>query len=72
MEAGNVFTSKSPGVTGTHFIYLRRMKGQYILLYFYKAFRTLSLPEILPDFLIRLYMLPWLGNFQIYGPIQKV
>ena len=30
------FTAKSSGVTGAYLIYLGRMKGQYILTYFYK------------------------------------
>ena len=38
-----LFTNKSPGVNGTRFIYLRRMKGQYILSYSYKSVRPLSL-----------------------------
>lgn len=47
------FTSKSPGVTGTHLIYLGRMKGQYILLYFYKPFRTLILSRNFAQFSLK-------------------
>ena len=52
-----LFTSKSRGVNGTRLIYPKRMKGQYILSYFYKPFLGLyHFPEIFPNFLLKLYM----------------
>ena len=38
-----LFTSKSSGVTGTHLIYLRRVKGQYIFSYFCEPSRAINL-----------------------------
>ena len=52
------FTNKSPGVTGTHLIYLGRMKGQYILLYFYKPFRTLILSRNFAQFSLKAVYVP--------------
>ena len=52
-----LFTSKSRGVNSTRLIYPKRMKGQYILSYFYKPFLGLyHFPEIFPNFLLKLYM----------------
>ena len=61
-------TSKSPGVTGTHLIYLRRIKGQYILSYFYKPFSALSFFRNFAQFsLIAVYVTMVSKNFEIYG-----
>ena len=53
-------TSESPGVIGTNLIYLERMKGQYIFSCFYEPFRLYSSPKLLPNFLLKLHMSPWL------------
>ena len=47
-----LFTNKSSGVTSTRLIYLRRVKGQYILSYFFKPLGLYTFPEIFPNFLI--------------------
>ena len=52
------FTNKSPGVTGTHLIYLGRMKSQYILLYFYKPFRTLIFSRNFAQFSLKAVYVP--------------
>ena len=55
-----LFTNKSSALTDTHLIYLRGMKDQYILSYFYKALGLFLSPENLPNFLLKPYMLSWL------------
>lgn len=52
------FTNKSPGVTGTHLIYLGRMKSQYILLYSYKPFRTLIFSRNFAQFSLKAVYVP--------------
>ena len=61
------FASKFLGVTGTHLIYLRRIKGQYILSYFFKTLRALFLSRNFAQFFLKL-MSPRLGIvFEIYA-----
>ena len=48
-----LFTSKSPEDTVTHLIYLRKMKSQCILSYFYKPLGLYPSPEILSNFLLK-------------------
>ena len=47
---------KYAGVTNTHLVYLRRIKDQYILSYFYNPLAIQLSPEILTKFFLKLYM----------------
>ena len=63
------FNSKSLGDAGTHLIYLRRMKGQYILSHFYKPVGALSLFKYFPQFSLNEadYVTMVGGKFEIHG-----
>ena len=63
------FNSKSLGDAGTHLIYLRRMKGQYILSHFYKPVRALSLFKYFAQFSLNkaVYVTMVGGKFEIHG-----
>ena len=61
-------TSKSPGVTGTYLIYLRRMKDQYIISHFYKPCRALSIFRNFAQFPLKAVNVTMVAeNFEIYG-----
>ena len=65
-------TSKSPGVTGTHLIHLRRMKGHYIVWYIYKPFRALLLSRNVGQFSHKaVYLAMVVENFEIYVYITR-
>ena len=62
-----LFTSKSPRVNATRLIYLRGMKGQYILSYFYKPFRPLSLSRNFSQFSFKALYVTIVGvNLEVY------
>ena len=50
------FSSKSPGFSGTHLIYLGKMEDQYILPYFHKLFYVLYLSRHFAQFSLKVYM----------------
>lgn len=56
------FSSKSPGFSGTHLIYLGKMEDQYILPYFHKLFYVLYLSRHFAQFSLKVYMSSWLGK----------
>ena len=57
-----------PGITGTHLIYLSRMKDQYALSYFYKTFRFISLSRNFVQFSLKTANVTMVGeNFEIDG-----
>ena len=51
-----LLTDKYTGVTHTHLAYLRRIKDQYILSYFYSPLALQLSLEILIKFFLKLYM----------------
>ena len=63
-----LLTNNSLGVTGTHLIYYRKIKCQYILTYFYKPFRALSLSRNFSQFSLKALHVTMNGeHFKIYG-----
>ena len=61
-----LFISKSPGITGTHLIYLRRMKDQYIFSYFYKSFRALTFFRHFAQFPLKAVNVTMIGEFMVF------